>query len=189
MHHASVRTRVWSPYLTYGVDLNLHSHFPLTLPLLTGAEECAQATDRRVARVGVRVRPDYHTCATTLLPALDERLRTFGGRSTWKYETWFDGHSLHAPIGSFKSNPFGLHDMHGNVWEFCQDVWSSLSYRNVEPREGSGLRFSLRRPSRVTRGGCFSNNAITSRSSVRMAKEWSIPDSKVGIRPARMIQR
>lgn len=52
--------------------------------------------------------------------------------------TWFEDDSggVSQPIGRKRANPWGLHDMHGNVWEWCWD-WYKASYQGmatVDPR-------------------------------------------------------
>ena len=49
-----------------------------------------------------------------------------------------DGHEFTAAVGSYLPNPFGLHDMLGNVWEWTQDCWSD-DYSDA-PSDGSAYR-------------------------------------------------
>lgn len=74
---------------------------------------------------------------------------------TWQWEDVHecdDGYASTAPVGSFQANPYGLYDMLGNVWEWCEDVYAVDSYirherKNPVVKNGGGAA------DRVIRGG------------------------------------
>ncbi|MAG57056.1 MAG: hypothetical protein CMJ83_12245 [Planctomycetes bacterium] len=69
-------------------------------------------------------------------------------------------------MGSLKANPFGLHDAHGNVVEWCLDGYAPYDER--EAREGDGLRMHWQSSrDRVFRGGSFLYDARFVRSAYR----------------------
>ncbi|MBU0754149.1 MAG: SUMF1/EgtB/PvdO family nonheme iron enzyme, partial [Planctomycetes bacterium] len=74
-----------------------------------------------------------------------------GGPSSWPYEEALDdGYVVHAPVGSFSANDFGLHDIHGNVSEWCQDIY--VGYESTPTDGTANIRGSS---SRVRRGGSW----------------------------------
>ncbi|MEM4202155.1 MAG: SUMF1/EgtB/PvdO family nonheme iron enzyme [Candidatus Hadarchaeum sp.] len=82
-----------------------------------------------------------------------------------------DSYTFTAPVGSLQPNSFGLHDMHGNVAEWCADRYDPRYYRASSaidpPGAGSG-------PSRVVRGGSWRDDPSSCRSSSR---DLYLPDS------------
>ena len=78
-----------------------------------------------------------------------------------------------APAGSFPANAFGLHDMHGNVWERVQDCWNQ-SYQDA-PGDGSAWE-SRECNQRVVRGGGFGTRPRYLRSANR---GWNSSDSRL----------
>jgi len=74
-----------------------------------------------------------------------------------------DGHDRTAPVGSFKPNAFELYDMHGNVWEWCNDRFVD-SYANAETVDPTGPDSGN---SRVLRGGSWNISPASCRSAYR----------------------
>ncbi len=95
------------------------------------------------------------------------------------------GASSTAAVGSFPANGFGLHDMHGNVWEWVEDCWND-SYQGA-PTDGSPWTTGGC-GSRVVRGGSFSHfmpGAV--RSAFRGAYQSDILTFLTGFRVARTL--
>lgn len=89
-------------------------------------------------------------------------------------------------VGSHAANGFGLHDMHGNVWEWCRDAFKFYRENPVRPDDGlrsddGGARF------RVYRGGGFVNVPRMGRSSARHYGEPGAQENDVGVRPMRRV--
>ena len=95
-----------------------------------------------------------------------------------------DSYRYTAPVGSFSSNGFGLHDMHGNVWEWVEDCWND-SYRGA-PSDGSAWE-SGDCGVRVLRGGSWSHVPRLLRSAYRFGSTAGDRSSYAGFRVARTL--
>jgi formylglycine-generating enzyme required for sulfatase activity len=82
-------------------------------------------------------------------------------------------------VGTFRPNPFGLYDMHGNVWEWCQDTWHD-SYQNA-PVDGSAWETGTS-SSRVRRGGSWSYYPRNCRSAYRTYNNFGSALDDLGFR-------
>jgi sulfatase modifying factor 1 len=103
----------------------------------------------------------------------------FGNDASWLGQfAWFHGNSRGEthPVKSREANPWGFHDMSGNVWEWCADWFRDKlagGENPVGPAQGSN---------RVARGGCWFNLASLCRSANRSRFDPSDRCSLLGFR-------
>lgn len=97
---------------------------------------------------------------------------------------WFDcnardlGANYAHPVGTKKANAWGLFDMHGNVWEWCRDVYTPNLSGGRDPYVAAGSS------DRVKRGGSWICSARIARSAIRDWNGRSYRDWTVGFRLA-----
>jgi formylglycine-generating enzyme required for sulfatase activity len=98
---------------------------------------------------------------------------------------WFVGNldGRTSPVGKKLPNDFGLFDMHGNVWEWVEDVWHD-NYMGTPPGDGRAWVDGGNPRNRVMRGGSWVSGAKGLRSSVRFAGATDYRDSRTGLRVA-----
>jgi formylglycine-generating enzyme required for sulfatase activity len=101
------------------------------------------------------------------------------GDSLTKTDANIDGLSISA-VGSYKPNSFGLYDIHGNVWEWCEDWYGDYPAGAVTDPKGPA-----KGEYRVLRGGSFNYYASLARSSDRYIYPPTLRLFNYGFRLAR----
>jgi len=76
------------------------------------------------------------------------------------------------PVAALKENAWGLRDIHGNVWEWCQDRWDANYYMNSPPKDPPGPAAG---DERVLRGGGWNSQEATSCRSAFRTHNYPAP--------------
>jgi len=105
----------------------------------------------------------------------------FGNEITPK-DANFGGSNLGkaVPVASKKANAYGLHDMHGNIWEWCEDWYGAYTEGKVTDPKGVDMGTH-----RLVRGGSFYDSESDARSSNRYAVGPSTRNGYIGLRLVR----
>ncbi|MBI2431437.1 MAG: formylglycine-generating enzyme family protein [Candidatus Hydrogenedentes bacterium] len=125
------------------------------------------------------------TTATSFGDALSSTQANFQGEP---YNGGAPGPSLKrtCEVGSYPANPWGLHDVHGNVFEWCRD-WYHASLPGGKDPDLYTARFMAQgswigHVSRVRRGGCWADKGWPCRSAFRLRFEPERRADHIGFR-------
>jgi formylglycine-generating enzyme required for sulfatase activity len=100
----------------------------------------------------------------------------FENPKAWTLVPWDDGFPFTSPVGKFRPNAWGLHDMHGNVWQWCWD--RKRTYDKADQEDPQGGKTGLR----VLRGGSWGSHARLCRSAYRIGDGEDLRLRHVGFR-------
>ncbi len=109
------------------------------------------------------------------------RRERYAGSDTLEEVAWFEANSRGAthPVGQKKPNGLGLHDMSGNVWEWCLDRFDPVAYHQHPPMNPV---WTLEGQDRVIRGGSWNLDAWSARCTRRFGYPPEFAGPALGFR-------
>ena len=166
---------------------------------LVSWNECLSWLERAALTLPTEAQWEYAARATTTTPwwtgetkeSLDEaenlsdiHVRDHRVGTGWSRHLDFnDGASAHAPVGSYRPNAFGIHDILGNVSEWCFDSYD-FDFYSTPPSQDPVSDLQEAGAPRVYRGGAYTSTEFRARSSVRFGASADGSDDDIGVRPA-----
>ncbi|MCR9247319.1 MAG: SUMF1/EgtB/PvdO family nonheme iron enzyme [bacterium] len=110
-------------------------------------------------------------------------------KSPWPSDSFLeDGYGHQCAVGRFEPNAFGLHDMIGNVGEWCRDNFASFVYRRPVTKDDA-LRSVPELGARALRRSDFKTRAVHTKSASRNGAAMQARRETIGVRPARRLER
>ena len=151
-------------------------------------EFCARlsAHTRRTYRLPSEAEWEYACRAGTTTPfhfgeTITSELANYDGTETYNDGSKGEYRESTTSVEHFEiANPFGLCDMHGNVFEWCQDYWHS-NYEGA-PTDGSAWLSANKDASRVRRGGSWRYDPVDCRSAYRHNYNPRVTSNYIGFR-------
>ncbi|MCZ6793101.1 MAG: bifunctional serine/threonine-protein kinase/formylglycine-generating enzyme family protein [Planctomycetota bacterium] len=149
-----------------------------SLPVETVSwDDCKDFCDKLGLSLPTAAQWEYACRAGTSTP--------YGGMGQLEEMAWYvenSGRKTH-PVGQKQPNAFGLHDIHGNAWEWCEDVYDETFYSKPESSRRDPVA-KAGSEDRVRRGGSWSNVARICRSAIRYQLHPSERFNALGVRPS-----
>lgn len=137
------------------------------------------------ARLPTEAEWEYAARAGTDTPfytgmCLDTRQANFNGNYPYADCSAGEFRRKTTPVGSFDANPWGLYDMHGNLWQWCSDWYDDYPGKSQTNPTGPETGTD-----RVYRGGSWGSYAADCRSAYRYDAPPSYKSSLIGFRVVR----
>ncbi|MBO9998014.1 MAG: formylglycine-generating enzyme family protein [Cyanobacteria bacterium SID2] len=114
------------------------------------------------------------------------KLVNYNGNYTYGHGVKGEYREETTPVGNFPANAFGLYDMHGNVWEWCEDDWHENYQDENAPTDGSAWIENNNRikTRKVRRGGSWYLEPRLCQSAYRLRDVPGFTDNDIGFRVA-----
>ena len=147
-------------------------------------EKLSEKTERTY-RLPSEAEWEYACRAGTTTPfyfgeTITTTLANFNGSYTYQFEAKGEYREKTVEVDSLLPNAFGLSNMHGNVWEWCEDIYHK-KYDGA-PTDGTAWKVGRKRITRVLRGGAWNGPPRFCRSASRASNDPRILYDAYGFR-------